>query len=129
MGYYASPVKTETRALQKVFRSYRGNWRSLCDLVRCSLVFDDAADMAAALGAIQQDPELEVVRTSDDKFRLRTTFDATPMGGYRDVQLCVRLNNAETRTRGVHEMLAEVQLHLCAIADLKSEGGHDSYKL
>ena len=127
--YGASPVKAEVRALQKVYRSYKGEWRCLNDLVRCSLVFDDAAEMVAALKAVHADPELEVVRTSGAKFRLRPTFDAEATGGYRDVQLAVRLNNAETRARGAHELLAEVQLHLRDVADLKSDGGHANYVL
>ena len=67
--------------------------------------------------------------SNDDKMRLREDFDATKSGGYRDVQLAVRLNNAETRARGAHELLAEVQLHLRDVADLKSDGGHANYVL
>ena len=33
----------------------------------------------------------------------------------------------KARARGVHEHLAEVQLHLRAFAALKSEGGHKAY--
>ena len=59
----------------------------------------------------------------EDKMRLREGHG----GGYRDVQLCVRLDNVETRAGGVQEHLAEVQLHLASIAALKSDGGHRSY--
>ena len=128
--FTASPVKDEQRALQKVFRSYFGEWRKLCDLVRCSLTFGDLDDLAACLRAIGQDPELEVVRVGDDKMRLRDGFDAASLsGGYRDIQLCVRLRTDLTRGRGVEFHLAECQLHYEPMAALKSDGGHANYVL
>ena len=128
--FTASPVKDEQRALQKVFRSYFGEWRKLCDLVRCSLTFGDLDDLAACLHAIGQDTELEVVRVGDDKMRLRDGFDAASLsGGYRDIQLCVRLRTDRTRGRGVEFHLAECQLHYEPMAALKSDGGHANYVL
>ena len=41
----------------------------------------------------------------------------------------MRLNTPEARARGVHEHLAEVQLHLAPIIALKSGGGHKTYVL
>ena len=62
--------------------------------------------------------------------RLRDDYDAAARtGGYRDVQLTVMLQSEETRRRGVHQHLAEVQLHLKDISDLKSEIGHRNYVL
>eukprot|EP00937_MAST-01D_sp_MAST-1D-sp2_P002363 g2363.t1 len=121
--FHRSDVKAEPRAFQKVFRSYGGDWRKLCDLVRCSLVFDSVADIEACLRDIGADGELEVLAAGNDKMRLREGHS----GGYRDVQLCVRLNNAETRARDVQFHFAEVQLHLASVAALKSDGGHRSY--
>ena len=121
-------VKGEARALQKVFRSYCGKWRRLCDLCRTSLVFDDIAKLEACLRGISADDEVQVVHAGDDKMRLREGFDAAALsGGYRDIQLCVRLNTAEAHARGVHEHLAEVQLHFAPIFALKSGGGHKTY--
>jgi len=123
-------VKAEARALQKVFRSYKGDWRRLGDLCRTSLVFEAIAPLEACLRAIGADAELEVVRAGDEKMRLREGFDAQRLsGGYRDIQLCVRLNCEEARARGVHEHLAEVQLHFAPIIALKSGGGHKTYVL
>ena len=128
--FHGSEVKTEGRALQKVFRSYRGDWGRLCDLCRASLVFETVADLCACLLAIGADAELEVVHAGDDKMRFREDFDAArKSGGYRDIQLCVRLNSAEARARGVHQHLAEVQLHLAPVIALKSDQGHANYVL
>merc|ERR1712216_716604 len=127
--FSASPVKNEVRALHKIFRTYHGDWRRLCDLSRCTLKFERLEALTSCLGAIGGDEEIEVVASSRDKNRLRKDYDASSNGGYRDVQLCVRLNTAEARTRGVRHHLAEVQLHLSAIAALKTGGGHAMYVL
>ena len=128
--HHSCGVKAEARALQKVFRSYGGDWRQLCDLCRTSLVFETIPQLEACLRAIGADAELEVFTAGDGKMRLREGFDAQRLsGGYRDIQLCVRLNCEEARARGVHEHLCEVQLHLAPIIALKSGGGHKTYVL
>ena len=129
--FHRADVKAEARALQKVHRTYRDDWTKLCDLCRGSLVFDSLPPMEACLRAIGADEELLVLRVGDDKMRLREDFDAAALsGGYRDIQLCVRLDNAETRARGVHQHRAEVQLHLSSVLALKSQGGgHKNYVL
>lgn len=125
--FHRAPVKKEGRALQKVVRSYQRKWRMLTDLVRTSLEFRRITDMTACLDAIGEDPEIVVLRTSDAKMRLRESFDAEQTGGYRDIQLSVRLDSLEARERGVHQHVAEVQLHLEALHQLKHEGGHRAY--
>eukprot|EP00937_MAST-01D_sp_MAST-1D-sp2_P001018 g1018.t1 len=125
---HACDVKGEARAMQKLHRTYGGQWRQLNDLCRASMVFDTLGQMTACLRAIAADDELLLVRTGAHKMRLREDFDAAALsGGYRDVQLTVVLSSPEARARGAHEHLAEVQLHLSAFVDLKSEGGHRSY--
>ena len=120
-------VKSEQRALEKMYRSYGGNWRKLCDVVRTSILFEDPMGLAAGLRAIAGDPEVTIIRVGDEKMRFRKSDDAKATGGYRDIQLCVMLNNEETRKRGVETMLCEVQLHLEAFCRLKLEGGHSTY--
>ena len=121
--FYNCQTKKTNRALQKVFRSYQGDWRKLCDLCRCSIVFYDTISLAAFLQAVSQHPELVVVKASDDKMRLRENFDAGISGGYRDIQLSMKLINAQTRTMGIHDHIAEVQIHLDAIFRQKRDGG------
>ena len=123
-------VKREGRALQKLHRSYDGAaaWRRLCDLCRTSIVFDTPQQLVQGLDALASDPQVLLVRVGDEKQRLRANYDAAALsGGYRDVQLAAVLDTPETRARGVHEHLFEVQLHLCQFAALKSEGGHRAY--
>jgi hypothetical protein len=126
--FHRSDVKNEGRALQKSFRSYCGHWEKLCDLCRGSLVFESMEELHACLHVIADDPEIDVIRADNLKMRFRKDFDAATLsGGYRDIQLCVRLNTAEARLRGVEKHLAEVQLHLSSVLALKSEGGHANY--
>jgi hypothetical protein len=128
--HHACGIKAEKRALQKVFRSYKGDWRRLGDLCRTTLVFDNLTALEACLRAIGADAELHVVHAGDEKMRLRERFDAAALsGGYRDIQLCARLDTEEARARGVHEHLCEVQLHFAPIIALKGDGGHKTYVL
>ena len=48
-AFHRSDVKAEPRALQKVFRSYGGDFRKLCDLVRTTLVFRTLGALADCL--------------------------------------------------------------------------------
>lgn len=127
--HHAASVKAESRALQKVFRSYHGKWTRLCDLVRTSLVFDTPQQIAACLREITKaadatPAEVELVPTSDSKCRLRVDFDAERLsGGYRDVQISMRLPSA----RNCEGHIVEVQLHLKDIYNIKTADGHAAY--
>ena len=115
----ASLALAQYRWLFKNWRCYKPRDRQLEKTV-----------FEACLRTIGADSELEVLKVSDDKMRLREGFDAAKLsGGYRDIQLCVRLNTESTRALGVHVHLCEVQLHFAPIIKLKSGGGHKTYVL
>ena len=124
-------VKTEARALQKVFRSYAENWSKLCDLVRTSIVFNSPHDIATCIRLIANDPNIALLKVKKSKCRLRLGHD--PPSGYRDVQLCAKLVcNEETAMeerlpRACGGLVVEIQLHLKAIYDIKSDEGHAAY--
>ena len=127
--FFFCEVKAEGRALQKMHRAYRGDWRKLCDLIRTSLIFTGLPALTACMEDIASDPELRVLHTQNDKMRLSDTYDAKESGGYRDVQLSVMMDSEETRALGIDEHRAEVQLHIREIVALKTEGGHANYVL
>ena len=88
-------------------------------------MFDAISPLEACLRAIGADAELQVlhagVHAGDAKMRLREAFDAAALsGGYRDTHLCVRLDSAEARARGVHEHVTEVQLHFAPTSRLRA---------
>ena len=123
-----SPVKTTTRAVQKLYRSYAMEWERLCDLVRTSIVFEDMAALCRCLEIILVDPAVEVVFRGNDKCRLRLDFDATDKGAYRDIQLSIRMRHEAAVKAGVQYHVCEVQLHMLTMFNAKSESGHKAYK-
>ncbi|KAH8072798.1 hypothetical protein JL721_3446 [Aureococcus anophagefferens] len=108
------------RAFQKAWRSYAGDHRKLCDVVRASLVFDDVDEIAEALKRVVDDPDLVLVPQAPDKNRF-----AAPAGvfGYRDLQLAAVLRTDEAKKRKLDGHVFEIQLHLRAFEHLKREGG------
>ena len=126
--HHAAPVKGEERALQKVFRSYQGDWRRLCDLCRTTIVLDTPDEIAACLNHIAADPAVELLVGHRTKCRVRESFDAEKLsGGYRDVQLSAKLRSVDAVSGHLSTHVVEIQLHLRAIYELKSGGGHKQY--
>ena len=112
-AFQRANVKSEDRALQKAFRSYGENWYRLTDVNRCGLVFVDFRKMAACLRAIVADPSIILIAMDDSKMRFDKGYDAaTRSGGYRDIQLAVRIDTEWTRAQGFNQILCEVQLHV-----------------
>ena len=76
-------------------------------------------------GAFRAFPKL---KTSKDKMRFDDEYDASKSGGYRDVQLSVRIDTAWTREHGLDKILCEVQLHDAEFHERKTMGGgHTAY--
>jgi hypothetical protein len=93
---------------QKARLSYSGNIRRITDFERCSFVCVDFQAMVRVFNA------LATVVTS---VRIKNRFskknrEATESGGYRDLQMVIRLEGG---------LLLEVQIHLDAFHDLKTQ--------
>jgi len=126
--FHRANVKGEERALQKVYRSYKGNFRRLTDLNRCGLCFDSFDQMAACLRAIGAHPDIVVLSMDERKMRFNEAYDATLSSGYRDINITVRINTNWTRMQGLAGILCEVQLHDAGYYHRKSTGGgHQAY--
>ena len=63
--------------------------------------------------------------------RFRPDYDDTLSGGYRDIQLSVKIKSEKLKAHGEHctNHRCEVQLHLKSFYDLKTSGGHAGYTL
>ena len=72
--------------------------------------------MADCLAAIRNDKAIRVVRI---KNRMDPDYNSATSAGYSDVAINLRIDNAETRALGVEGHVCEVQLILCAFAELK----------
>jgi hypothetical protein len=125
--HHEAPVKREGRALQKTWRSYGGRYRQLCDLVRTAVVCETIEQLNACLKVVAADPHVALLKGSDEKMRLALDNNGEASGGYRDLQLSVRLKSPKAMALGIENHIAEIQLHLAALFDLKSDGGHKSY--
>ena len=76
---------------------------------------------------ISEDPDIELQSCSREKQRF--SLKNNKSSGYRDVQLCVKLKTRENieNGRACENHLCELQLHLKAVYDLKSDEGHEHY--
>ena len=67
-GVAYGSTKTVARAFQKAWRSYGGDYRRLCDVVRVSIAFETI--VTACLERIVADDELELVPAGHGKVPL-----------------------------------------------------------
>ena len=75
-----------TSPIWKVYRSYKDDWRKLCDLCRTTIVVDTPEQVAACLRALAAHQEVQLLKTAnsyDALFGLRAKkpfarFASTP---------------------------------------------------
>ncbi|KAK3268189.1 hypothetical protein CYMTET_23293, partial [Cymbomonas tetramitiformis] len=119
MRKYGPSLKKLQRIAEKIFRCYRMDFRSLTDIVRCSLVYHNIETLCKALEymlAHLQSHGFTVLRV---KNRLHPDFDVRESGGYRDVSMNVI---------GALGHVCEIQLHWLPIFQIKIGGDTDSSK-
>ncbi|GAA5647481.1 MULTISPECIES: RelA/SpoT domain-containing protein [Vibrio] len=109
---YFAGVKSEQRAKEKIAHELNGKSERITDLARATIVANDVASLVDVYEAL--DREATIVK-------VKNRFKKPAASGYRDLNLLVRLPKT-----GV---IAEVQLHLKAIADVKSGPEHDLYEV
>ncbi len=88
----------------------------LLDICRQALVYDSIQALTAGLRAMASDGDVVLVRV---KNRMRVGQPAEETAGYRDVAVNLRIVTAETCRLGVETHIAEVQLVLRPMADIK----------
>ncbi|BDM65679.1 GTP pyrophosphokinase [Shewanella sp. NFH-SH190041] len=108
---HLADIKTRSRASQKISGKLAGDTRQLTDLVRGTLVADSISDLMQSYDFLQQQGEI---------LQLKNRFASPKHSGYRDLNLLVRLPQSG--------MVAEIQLHLRKIADIKSGVEHQVYQ-
>ncbi|MCL9776684.1 RelA/SpoT domain-containing protein [Vibrio methylphosphonaticus] len=105
-------VKSSERALNKINTELNGQVDQITDLARATIVANDVSSLVSAFEALSR--EAKVVR-------VKNRFKSPNPSGYRDLNILVEL----PKTR----IIAEVQLHLKAIAEVKSGPEHDLYQV
>ncbi|ADN75302.1 conserved hypothetical protein [Ferrimonas balearica DSM 9799] len=104
-------IKSRQRAEAKLHGELDGDVTRMTDLARTSLVANDIGSLVAAYE--QLDARVEVVG-------VKNRFKQPKANGYRDLNLLVRLPKSD--------MVAEVQIHLSPIAEIKNGPEHEIYK-
>jgi hypothetical protein len=111
-------VKKLPRTVFKCAVNYDCDLSEITDQVRCTVVCESLAQVAAMLRALLASDDVSVVRV---KNRFAPEYDATPAGGYLDLQTIVSFECGEGEW-----MLGEVQVNLWSMLRIKEapSGGH-----
>ncbi|PIW62061.1 RelA/SpoT domain-containing protein [Shewanella sp. CG12_big_fil_rev_8_21_14_0_65_47_15] len=104
-------VKSYQRAAEKVASKFNGDASQITDLARASIVADSISELMQAYYALSE--QTQVVKQ-------KNRFAEPKASGYRDLNLLLRLPESG--------MIAEVQLHLKEIAEIKSGPEHKVYE-
>ncbi|UXI04405.1 RelA/SpoT domain-containing protein [Photobacterium sp. TY1-4] len=104
-------LKSAHRAQAKIATDLKGDSSRITDLARGSLIADNVPDLVHAYALLGQ--ELTIVS-------VKNRFKHPAPSGYRDLNVLVRLPQSQ--------LIAEVQLHLAAIAEVKSGPEHQLYE-
>ncbi|EMQ2878062.1 RelA/SpoT domain-containing protein [Vibrio navarrensis] len=108
---YFAGVKSAQRAKEKVALELNGDASRITDLARATIVANDVASLVSVYEALSRETRI---------VKVKNRFKTPAESGYRDLNLLVRLPKTN--------LVAEVQLHLKAIADVKSGPEHDLYE-
>lgn len=104
-------VKSSQRAKEKIALELDGQVERITDLARATLVANDIESLMSAY---------EVLNRETTVVKVKNRFKKPAESGYRDLNLLVQLPKTG--------LIAEVQLHLQAIAKVKSGPEHDIYE-
>ena len=105
-------VKSQDRAEEKIALELNGDVTRITDLARATIIANDVESLVEVYEAVSR--EADVVK-------VKNKFKSPADSGYRDLNLLVRLPKTN--------IIAEVQLHLKAIADVKSGPEHELYEI
>lgn len=120
-----TPVKRRARAIEKLFRMYRGDSGCLIDLVRASVTFNSFEEMMECLQRILSDKRAVVLQI---KNRFAFDYDSAASAGYRNLAISFVLVDQFTMQHAIDKHVTELQFGLATIDTMKHDmNGHDSY--
>ncbi|MCK6265840.1 phosphoribosylglycinamide formyltransferase [Vibrio sp. ZSDE26] len=109
---YFAGIKSSHRAQEKIKHELGGKVERITDVARATIVADDVESLMEVYEAL--DRETHIVK-------VKNRFKNPTPSGYRDLNLLVQLPKTN--------IIAEVQLHLKAIADVKNGPEHELYEV
>ncbi|MGP8304795.1 phosphoribosylglycinamide formyltransferase [Vibrio sp. YIC-376] len=108
---YFAGVKSKQRAEEKISHELDGQVERITDLARATIVAEDVASLVSIYETLERETTI---------VNVKNRFKKPGPSGYRDLNLLVRLPKTN--------LVAEVQIHLKAIADVKNGPEHDLYE-
>lgn len=108
---YFAGVKSKQRAEEKIAHELDGQVERITDLARATIVSEDVASLVSIYETLERETTI---------VKVKNRFKKPGPSGYRDLNLLVRLPKTN--------LIAEVQIHLKAIADVKNGPEHDLYE-
>ena len=118
-------VKRRARAIEKIFRCYRGDAAMVTDLVRSSITCKTFEALVECLEVIRSDPHTQILQI---KNRFDRKYDSYESAGYRNISLSLIIVDEMTMAYGLDTHICELQLGLGVFEKLKHElKGHRRY--
>ncbi|MBL4306594.1 phosphoribosylglycinamide formyltransferase [Vibrio fluvialis] len=108
---YFVGVKSQHRAAEKIELELNGQPERITDLARATIIANDVPSLVDAYEALSREATV---------LKVKNRFKSPADSGYRDLNVLVQLPKTG--------IIAEVQFHLKAIADVKSGPEHDLYE-
>ncbi len=108
---YFAGVKSKHRAKEKIAHELDGRVERITDLARATIVAEDVASLVSIYETLERETTI---------VKVKNRFKKPGPSGYRDLNLLVRLPKTN--------LIAEVQVHLKAIAEVKNGAEHDLYE-
>ncbi|CCO44510.1 putative Nucleotidyltransferase [Vibrio nigripulchritudo SOn1] len=108
---YFAGVKSKERAQEKIEKELNGEVSRITDLARATLVADDISSLVASYEMLHQNAKI---------LKVKNRFKSPTPSGYRDLNVLLELPGTK--------IVAEVQLHLSDIAEVKSGAEHKIYQ-
>lgn len=108
---YFAGIKSADRAREKIAHKLDGQPERITDLARATIVANDIESLMTVY---------EVLSRETTIVNVKNRFKSPKASGYRDLNLLVQLPKTK--------LVAEVQIHLKAIADVKNGAEHDFYE-
>ncbi|CAE7519820.1 XBAT32 [Symbiodinium sp. CCMP2592] len=105
-------ARCESKAAFKYADETGVSYYRLTDIVRATILYDSLASMYKGLDVIHGDKDIQIIEFNDRYLNHLA-------GGYRDLQLSVRM----------HGMVAELQLNTRGMAHVKEHSGHRSFEV
>jgi len=107
-----SGIKNKERARNKINSSLNGKAEEITDIVRGTLIADNISDIIN---------NYEYINKNSEVVQVKNRFNNPEPSGYRDIKILIRLPESK--------IIAEVQIHIRAIAKIKSGAEHDVYEI